>query len=235
MAHPNRTLKKESSSSSGSFLQSRTRTERGFEETEAALLKDSAAKKLVPSKISDVLSYLGRRNPLPVAVTKTDIVWVMDNVAFRSPNTGGWEAEFVAAVFESKPPARLVDIVGDIATKVGLAKGCKEEATIERRITPFLLDVQPGRRVEVDFAGKERLKIAPGGRNGISSDVKKLQATARDGDIVASRAVVPSGTTGLLEPRTKFAEPEGWAILSGTTLCRLHMSCSPMLTLRARC
>jgi len=106
MAHPNRTLKKESSSSSGSFLQSRTRTERGFEETEAALLKDSAAKKLVPSKISDVLSYLGRRNPLPVAVTKTDIVWVMDNVAFRSPNTGGWEAEFVAAVFESKPAAR---------------------------------------------------------------------------------------------------------------------------------
>lgn len=63
-----------------------------------------------------------------------------------------------------------------------------------------------------------------GGRNGISSDIKPLPAY-RDGDIINSPAVVPRGANGILDMRTVFAEPEGWAIISGTySLAILHFT-----------
>ncbi len=204
------------STSDATSLESRTRTEQGFIDTEATLVKRGTAKLSGSSKIRDLLSYLGPRNPLPTPVGKRDIIWLMDNVAYRGPG-GSWYAEFVTAAFDGKISARFVDYVGDVADAVGLAKGDQEEATIEERIVPFVMDVLPGRQIKVDFGGEDRLKLGPGGRNGITSDVRKVHRPSRKTHLVVSNAEVPSGTSGILQMKTVFAEPEGWAIISGRT------------------
>lgn len=201
------------STSDVTSLESRTRTEHNFESTEASLHNTAATKGSGASKIRDLLSYLGPNNPLPSQVAKTDVVWLLDNVAFRGPG-GSWQAEFVSATFSSKIPAKFVDIVGDIANQLGLAKGDKEEEVIERRIVPFVMDVLPGRQVKLKFDGSSILRLAPGGRNGITSDVKKLGRSNPKTNVVVSTADVPTGSTGILEMKTVFAEPEGWAVIS---------------------
>ncbi|KAK0741316.1 hypothetical protein B0T18DRAFT_353935 [Schizothecium vesticola] len=202
------------STSDVTSLESRTRSDHGFEEAENSLLKNAVSSKA--SKFQDLLSYLGPRNPLPVQVTKKDAVWLFDNVAFRS--TGGhWHAEFVSAVFETKTSARLVDYVGDVASLVNISKGDAEEAVIEERIVPFVMDIQPGRQVKVNYGGRAdaKLKLGPGGRHGISSDLKRVPDPAAKGDLLAvSEADVPVGATGILHMKTVYAEPEGWAVLS---------------------
>ncbi|KAK4209197.1 phosphatidate phosphatase APP1 [Rhypophila decipiens] len=198
------------SSSDSASLQSQTRSERGFPEAEQSLYNTFTSKS---AQAAGLLSYLGSRNPLPVQITARDSVWLMDNVAFRG-KSGQWEAEFVAAAFEGEPSAKIVDYVGDVARLLGLAKGSKEEAVVEHRIKPFVTEILPGRQVKVDFnRGSKLVKLSPGGRHGISSDIRQLPA-AVDGDVVSSIADVPAGTTGILEMRTKYAEPEGWAVLS---------------------
>jgi hypothetical protein len=137
----------------------------------------------------------------------------MDNVAFRGPG-GEWQAEFVTAVFDQEPSERVVDIVGDIASKVGLAKGAREEKTIERRISPFVMEILPGRQVKVHFNGSTPLKLGPGGKNGISNDLRRVPKPP-DGFVVRSTAHVPMGVVGMLEMKTVFAEPDGWAVISG--------------------
>jgi hypothetical protein len=170
-----------------------------------------------------LLSYLGPRNPLPARILEDDVVWLMDNVAFRGPG-GGWHAEFVAAAFDKQPSAKVVDLVGDIASKVGLSRGHFEEKTIEQRVAPFVMHILPGRQIKVDFDGLSQLKLGPGGRNGISSDIKRL--TRGPGEHVARcTADVPLGVTGLLEMKTVFAEPEGWAIISGMAISDTRTVC----------
>ncbi|KAK0719493.1 hypothetical protein B0H67DRAFT_486818 [Lasiosphaeris hirsuta] len=200
--------------SDATSLESQTRSERGFVDTEASLVSIGSAKISGANKLRGLLSFLGPNNPLPAPITKHDVVWLMDNVAYRGSG-GAWHAEFVSATFEGDISAKLVDIVGDIAGCVGLSKGDEEEAIIERRIVPFVRDVLPGRQVKVDIHTQDtgRLRIGPGGRNGISSDVKKIP-TPVDSSVVLSTADVPEGAQGLLEMKTVFAEPEGWAIIS---------------------
>lgn len=198
------------SSSESSSLQSQTRSERGFPEAEESLYNTFTAKSI---KAAGYLSYLGSRNPLPAPIRACDSVWLLDNVAFRGKN-GQWEAEFVAAAFEGEPSARLVDYVGDVARLLRLAKGSKEEAVVEHRIKPFVTEILPGRQAKIDFnQGAKLIKLSPGGRNGISSDLRQVPP-AEDGEVVTSIADVPVGTTGLLTMRTQYAEPEGWAVLS---------------------
>lgn len=140
----------------------------------------------------------------------------MDNVAFRGRG-GHWEAEFVAAAFDEEAPAKVVDIVGDIASKVGLAKGGDEEGTMERRIAPFVMEILPGRQINVRFNGQTQLKLGPGGRNGISSNIRRIPGLSA-GSVAKSTADVPKGVTGVLEMKTVYAEPDGWAIISGTMI-----------------
>jgi len=194
-------------------LEKKTRSECGFDDVEASLAPFGIPANATHSgRLSKLLSYLGSNNPWPSQINHDDVVWIMDNVAFRAPN-GNWHAEFVTAAFDHKPSPILVDIVGDIAAKVGLAKGAKEEATIERRIAPFVMEILPGRQVNVKFDGSTELRLGPGGRNGVSSDIRKVPE-GKDGSVVSSTAVVPKGATGLLEMKTVYAEPEGWAIIS---------------------
>ncbi|KAK0638930.1 hypothetical protein B0T16DRAFT_234868 [Cercophora newfieldiana] len=200
------------STSEATSLESRTRSDHGFPDAEASLLNIGSAKVSKVSKIRDLLSYLGKNNPLPTPVHKNDVVWLFDNVAYRGPS-GEWQAEFVSATFAGKVPAKFVDVVGDIADAVGLAKGDAEEAIIERRIVPFVLDILPGKQVKVSHDGKFSLKLGPGGRNGISSDIKKLPPPPKNG-VAESSADVPQGTLGILDMKTVYAEPEGWSIIS---------------------
>jgi len=200
-----------------SRLEEQTRRRAHFSQTESSLSSVSSNQSYASRKehkIGHLLSYLGSRNPLPASIAADDVVWLMDNVAVRAAG-GGWEAEFVTAVFDHKPSAKVVDIVGDIASKVHLSKGSQEEKTIEQRIGPFVMEVLPGRQVKVNFNGSTQLKLGPGGRNGISADLKKLPG-AQAGSIVRSTADVPMGVMGVLAMRTVYAEPEGWAVISGT-------------------
>lgn len=196
-------------------LERRTRSHGRFEESESSLASASINISQISrrqSKVTHLLSYLGSRNPLPSQIAADDVVWLMDNVAFRGPG-GVWQAEFVAAAFDKQPSAKVVDLVGDIASQVGLSKGDLEENTIEQRIAPFVMQILPGRQIRVDFDGLQ-LKLGPGGRHGISSDIKQL-ARGRGSHVAKSTADVPRGVVGMLEMKTVFAEPDGWAIISG--------------------
>lgn len=199
-------------------MQIKTRKERRFDETEAGLPKISTIPNLKTllgrfTKPSDLLSYLGPYNPRPQPITARDAVWLFDNIAFRGPR-GNWEAEFVAAVLSQQPTSLVAEAVSQVAERIGLSKDAKETDTIEQRLIPFLMDIQPGKLVNATFGSQPALKLGPGGRNGISSDLRELPA-GNAGDVVTTAARVPSGTSGVLKMKTEYTEQEGWAVISG--------------------
>ena len=199
-------------------MEHRTRSKQNFQATESNLpnLRRSPASDDRPSLSQDLLSHLGSYNPLGKDITDNDTVWLLDNTAFRDPKTGGWQAEFVAAVFDKDTGLEVSTVVADIAEKIGIGKGDKQEEVIRQRLMPFMQSILPGRIVNVDFGGEaETLRLGPGGRNAISSDIKKLPSSYKDGDVVTSFAKVPSQTNGVLQMDTAFAEPEGWGVISG--------------------
>jgi hypothetical protein len=198
-----------------SAMEKKTREKRGFHQTESNLpnIKKAPASDHRPSLSSDILSHLGTWNPLPQNVAENDTVWLLDNTAHRSAVTNKWQAEFVAAVFDKDTGLEVSTVVADIAEKLGLGKGDTAEATIRDRLMPFMQTVLPGRKVNVEFEN-EMLTLGPGGRNAISSDVKTLPAH-QDGDVVSGAAKVPKSTNGILTVKTFYAEPEGWAVISG--------------------
>ncbi|KAK4096703.1 hypothetical protein N658DRAFT_480175 [Parathielavia hyrcaniae] len=202
-------------SSQSARLEQETRRHGHFSDTESSLASVSTIQ-AQPSrkehKLTHLLSYLGSNNPLPALIVADDVVWLMDNVAFRD-RAGNWAAEFVGCAFDHRASPKVVDIVGDIADKVGLSRDDQEEGTIEQRIGPFVMEILPGRQIKVDFDGKTQLKLGPGGRNGISSDVKRIPK-APGGSLVTTTANVPKGVVGMLKMQTFFAEPEGWAVIS---------------------
>ncbi|KAJ0362498.1 hypothetical protein COL154_006168 [Colletotrichum chrysophilum] len=194
-------------------MQKQTRRERRFDDVEAELPNPT-----VPTlqsaffTASGLLSHLGSYNPWGRPVTEDDIVWLMDNTAYKPSRLGSWQAEFIAAVFEKEPKCKVVDIVQGVAKKLGLADDAEELKTIEERILPFLWDVQPSRHLRV-INHKKELKLGPSASNGISTDTLKIHEQPA-GAMVSSSAMVPQGTSGLLKMHTFFAEPEGWSILS---------------------
>lgn len=197
----------------GSFMEQRTRRERRFSEVESNLpdIKMTQADDHRPSLSVRLLSYLGPYNPLPQQISPNDEVWLFDNTAHRAADNK-WQAEFVAAVFDKKTGLEVTKVVADVAEKLGLAKGDAAEAVIRERLKPFMQTVLPARVVHLDF--KRELKLGPGGRNGISSDMKAIPGF-RNGEVVRSAAKVPKGTSGILKMNTMFAEPEGWGLISG--------------------
>lgn len=196
-------------------MQLRTRKQRGFDEAEAALphIKPHVSLAMKAMDIVGLLSYLGRRNPLPRPVAPGDVVWMLDNVAFKPSEKSGWQTEFVAAVFEKEPKCTVVDVVQIIARVIGLADDAQENATIEERLMPFLWDLRAGRRFTV-VHGDKKMVLGPSDSGGISSDMMRLPPSA-PGSIPKTTANVPQGVTGILQSRTYFAEPEGWAVISG--------------------
>lgn len=222
--HPAPSNSSAASRSQAAEMQRRTRQERNFDKTEADLpnlsphtswsLKNPITAKLsAQSKLGDLLSYLGPHNPLPVQITAKDTVWLLDNVAFQAPD-GKWKAEFVAAAFAQHPSCTVVDAVKTIADKCDLAEDDNAAwDTIERRLMPFLQDILPGRQIKAQHGSSTQLTLGPGGRNGISSDLREVPA-APAGMVVPATAQVPTGADGLLGMKTFFSAPDGWAVIS---------------------
>jgi hypothetical protein len=200
-----------------SGMEHRTRSKQNFPAAESQLpnLRSSPAADDRPSLSQDLLSHLGSYNPLGKSITDNDTVWLLDNTAFRNPKTGEWQAEFVAAVFDKDTGLEVSTVVADIAEKVGIGRGDQQEERIRERLMPFMQSILPGRIVNVEFGGVEALRLGPGGRNAISSDVKRLPSSYKDGDVVTSFAKVPNQTNGVLQMDTAFAEREGWGVISG--------------------
>ncbi|SPO05108.1 related to actin cytoskeleton organization and biogenesis [Cephalotrichum gorgonifer] len=195
-------------------MQLRTRKKRGFEKTEAALplTKPSTSLAMKAVDVVGLLSYFGKRNPLPRPVRAGDVVWMLDNVAYKSGSGDSWQAEFVSAVFEGEPKCAVVDVVQVIARLISLADDAQELATIEERLMPFLWDVRAGRRFTAVHADK-KFVLGPTDSKGISSDIVRLPPSA-PGSITRTSATVPAGVHGLLQSWTYFAEPEGWSVVS---------------------
>ncbi|KAF5579928.1 actin filament organization app1 [Fusarium subglutinans] len=201
-------------------MQLRTRKTRNFDKIEhdlpdpksAAFQKTQAAALSAPVNVSAWLSRFAQWNPFGKAVDAGDIVWLMDNTAYQNPETDQWEAEFVAAVFENEPKCRVADIVSGIASTLGLADDAAERDVIEKRIIPFLWDIQAARVFWIEHKKKE-IKLGPTSINGITTSVEPLHH-AHKGSVVDATALVPQGTQGLHDMQTYYAGPEGWAIIS---------------------
>lgn len=201
----------------GSFMEHRTRRECKFDNVEGDLpdIRTVSASDHRPTEAQDLLSHLGTWNPLGQKITGSDVVWLLDNTAYRNTKTGKWEAEFVAAVFDQNTGVEVSKVVADVAEKVGLGKGDAAEATIQERLIPFMQNILPGRVVRVNYASQDdEIKLGPGGRNAISSDIRNV-LERKDGDMVESAALVPEGAKGVLNMTTAYAEPEGWGVISG--------------------
>lgn len=208
------------------IMEHRTRKERKFAEVESGLpdIKMTPAVDHRPSLVVRLFSYLGPYNPIAQQISPDDEVWLLDNTAYRNADDK-WEAEFIAAVFDQKTGQEVSRVFADIAEKIGIAKGDAAEAVVRGRLIPFVQAVLPGRVVRVDFGSRIETKLGPGGRNGISSDVK-VTPHFRNGEVVPSTAKVPKGAAGILKMHTVFAEPEGWGLISGKHILprwlRLH-------------
>lgn len=203
-------------------MQLRTRRAKKFDEVEANLPDPKASSPPAASTLvaSSYLSFGGiidritSLNPFGKAVGKGDVVWLLDNTAFRTSRHGPWQAEFVTAVFEQEAKCKVVDIVSGVAHAMGLADDAEERETIEQRLMPFMWDVRRVRTLTADHNGK-MLKLGPTGFNGISTNVLRVQSRHRSGTTVKTTAEVPSGVHGILSMNTYYAGPEGWAIISG--------------------
>ena len=178
------------------------------------------------------MSYLGSRNPFSQPFDPVnDELWLFDNTAY--PTEAGaatvWKAEYVAAFFRKGSGKDIGKVVANVAEKLAIAKGSDEEATIARRMQPFIDSILPARTVEVvlgkddgDAAASElRFKLGPSGRSGIISDereiassfIRTLEAPLRDGTAVTIR--LQAAEKPQIASQTNFANRTGWTIVSG--------------------
>ncbi|KAI9822366.1 MAG: hypothetical protein M1827_000085 [Pycnora praestabilis] len=201
--------------------------DQGSKEAEAVPTRESYVSKIAArydtaSLVDNVSSYLGSHNPLGHPVDSSDTVWLLDNTAYRAPNfPHHWSAEFVTAYFLKNSGKDLGKAVAGIADQIGLGQNGENEEDgkklIESRIQPFLNTILPARTVKVDFGGQKgdrEIKIlGPAGRDGISSDIHKIEGDEyKDGESVTSEAVMPDASEVTMA--TGFAEPEGWGFIS---------------------
>ncbi|KAK7978771.1 hypothetical protein PG988_006261 [Apiospora saccharicola] len=224
-------------------MQKRTRKECRFHEVEADLPSyGKDGKKRSPSVSTDGVrdaalgftSYLGSKSPVYRNVTAEDTVWLLDNTAYKNAETGKWEAEFVSAVFAQKPSCTVLEAVTAVAHKIGLQDNDPNYPTIEERVLPFIQDIRPGTKVKAIQADKTLLELGPGGRNGISSDVKTVLEGQGHPQISTTTADVPSGVNGVREMKTFFAEPEGWSVISDIDdTIKITMTSDPIGILRS--
>ncbi|KAM5345615.1 hypothetical protein ACJ41O_011476 [Fusarium nematophilum] len=214
------TDKEFSPSSVAGNMQLRTRKTRNFDKVEhdlpdpksPAFQRATTAALAAPINISAWLSRLANLSPFGKAVDRGDIVWLFDNTAFRNPETGNWEAEFVAAVFENEPKCRVADVVSSVAATLGLADDAAERDIIEERIIPFLWDIQAARVFYLEHRKRE-LRLGPTSINGITTSVLPVERYHK-GSFVDASALVPRDVKGLLDMQTYYAGPEGWGVIS---------------------
>lgn len=178
--------------------------------------------RVVSSPVADgILSKLGRRNPFNHPLNPNDVLWLFDSIAFRHPERDdAWHADFAFAVFKRQPRSRLKYTVGAISRLLGFADDPDALNTIEERLSSFIWDVRPSKRLKLVHQGVE-LKLGPTGSNGIGEDVVPVQGHS-SGTVVTTTPVLPAkGVGGILKMKTFFAEPEGWAVISGMSVTKI--------------
>jgi len=200
-----------------------TRKAEGFQNVESQLPRHIGSRLNIPF-LDNLTSFLGKRNMLAHEVDPaTELVWLLDNTAYRpvrsgSANPGPWEAEFVAAYFAKHSGKDASEFVADIADKIGLGGEGEDraegEATIAKRLQPFVRAIRPARYVNVKLPSGQLQKLGPGGRNAISSEIVGIKSEHVGGSTIevapAHPELAPHGSM-----LTHFAEPEGWAVISG--------------------
>ncbi|KAF2011121.1 actin filament organization protein-like protein App1-like protein [Aaosphaeria arxii CBS 175.79] len=158
----------------------------------------------------NLTSYLGTRNPFYTDVNpETDFVWLFDNTAYQN-RIGRWKADFTAAYFVKNSGKDLGEVVAWISDKIGLAKDDAAEATIAKRVQPFVDSILPAHAVTIDLQGVN-VRLGPSGRDGISSDEIAIPGHGyKDNEIIVNKAINADATN----LNTTFAVPKGWAVLS---------------------
>lgn len=173
--------------------------------------------------------------PPPSPLQPGEAVWLYDNIAYRDPATRRWVGQFICAYFYRDTGEKVAKVVADIATKIGLVPGADDavERTIANRVQPFLDTILEGRTVNVGFSDRGQvLRLGPGGKNGVSVNDIFVEGEWKEGDVVRSRALMPgTGSTegfaacSLPTFETRFADEEGWAVVSGITLLLSISNC----------
>jgi hypothetical protein len=199
------------------------REKAGFPQIEA-LLKTKIGSRLNIPLVGGLSSYLGQRNPFASAANSAaDLVWLLDNTAYRPVHPyphaeQPWQAEFVAAYFERNSGKDLSKWVAEIADAMGLRKmqiaDDEGKAIIAKRLEAFTREIRPAKFVNVEFPNGDGEKLGPGARNAISSQIKLVPGEYQDGAVLEVNSIPPT-----LAPQgpmvTYFASPEGWAVVSG--------------------
>lgn len=195
-------------------MEYKTRETQNFKQTEDSLPRTQNASSPTSSSFTEkALSELRICKPEPHHITADNIIWLLDNTAYRNTQTGEWEAEFVAAAWEKNSGVDVSNAVANLCEKLGILQGSAEAMGVEERLMPFVREIRTGGVLDVDFAG-HTLRLGPGGPNAISCNVRNIPE-GRGDQVVTSTAIVPTGTGGVLDMRTYFAEPEGWGLISG--------------------
>ena len=195
----------------------------GFPDVEESLPKHIGSRFDIPF-LDNITSFFGDKNILAQEVNpQEDIVWLLDNTAYRPvldrpEECPPWEAEFVVAYFTKDSGKDVSGWVAEIAETLGLGQQgdnrAEEEATIAKRLIPFVNTIQPARFVNVRFPDGEVQKLGPGGRNAISSETVGTMGSHQNGATLEVTAIPPE-----VAPHGSmlmhFAEPQGWTVVSG--------------------
>ena len=203
-----------------------TRKQGDFHKVEKGLPKHIGSRLNIPM-FDKVSSILGGHNPLAKNVDpKTEEVWLLDNTAYRPVHfyphaPQPFQAQFVAAYFKKNTGADVSKAVAEIADKIGLGKDdgvnkASVEETIAERLLPFVQTIAPARYVDVKFPNGTVHKLGPGGRSAVSDQLVVAMEEHKDGES-ASIPAIPAEVCPYGPMLTHFAEPEGWAVISGNS------------------
>ncbi|KAG5977161.1 hypothetical protein E4U55_007007 [Claviceps digitariae] len=215
-----------------SAMQLRTRKARNFEELESSLQEAKSSKVPLAQGKPKLTSWLQKLNifrPFAKPVTDNEIVWLLDNTAFRTCRAGIWQAEFVAAIFEREDKQKLVDMVSAVVRALGLTEDTSERSTIEERVLPFLWDVCPARTVIAEQQSS-KLKLGPSNINGLSSNMMDIP-NSEMGSLVMTSTKLGGGRGSITNMQTYYAGEDGWGIISDDTI-KVTMTSDPVGILR---
>ncbi|ETI24932.1 hypothetical protein G647_04302 [Cladophialophora carrionii CBS 160.54] len=186
-------------------------------------------------------ALLGSKNPFgKKATAKDNVVWLLDNTAYRPVKPGRddaqpWEAEFVACFFHkgrkdiSKQVSAIADIIG-LDGKTGSNEGARKR--IEERLRPFIMAIAPARTVDISIpcptpnGTPHKRLLGPSNANGISSQ-SLLTGGADDADGKTVICTSEGNVFPDLKGDTRFAGPEGWGVISDIDTIKVTMTTAP--------
>ncbi|KAG5940094.1 hypothetical protein E4U60_000654 [Claviceps pazoutovae] len=197
-----------------SVMQLRTRKAQEFAKVESSLQEAQNIK--VPQEKSDITSWLTKLSifrPFAKPVSDNEIVWLLDNTAFKCPCAGVWQAEFVAAVFKRHDKLKVIDMVSSVLRAVGLTDDAPERKRIEERVLPFLWDICPGKIVTA-VQQSSKLNLGPSSANGLSLKLVAVP-NSKTGSLVSASTKLGGGIGSITEMQTFYAGEGGWGVISG--------------------